>query len=569
MELKSGKAVETDVLVIGSGAAGLRAAIEARRMGAKVFLVDKALIGLNNNTAYAGGGFRAALPGILDSSVVKQYQSPEGHFRDTIEYGWYLNDQRLVQLLALEAPGRILELQDFGVEHFEALYRHGKPTRGGTGLTLPLARTCQRLGVKSSINFIVADLLLEQGRAVGALALDLFKKEIKVIKAKATVLATGGAGAIYERNNVSTVSTGEGYAMAYRAGAELIDMEFVLFDAYVLAEPQMPMWYIFPCQGRFLGILRNRLGEPILPKHLPLQGSIYDPFFKRYGKVPSDVREIIVRAMCLEVKQGRGDNGGVLFDCRHVPDEIWEVDEESRHFRHRMARGVDLKRDLIHVYPAAITFLGGIMIDENCQTAVPGLFAAGEAAGLLHGANRMGGNALSECIVFGAKAGQWAAEYALNSSSLPLSMNQGQEKMRFWREVAERNPSQEGDPAEIKRRIKSLTWQNLGPLRTKEDLQSALEELNHLQEKRLPRIFANTPGKMREAVEAVNMIQVAAAVAVSALARTESRGTHYRLDCSEMDNKEWLKNIVVKNQGGKMAVETRPLRITRYWPPKD
>ncbi len=359
MEEKDRVILETDVLVIGSGAAGLRAAIEAKRSKANVTVVDKSLIGVNNNTAFAGGGFKAALPGILNETRAKQYTTAEEHIVDTIKYGAYLNNQRLVEILAGEAPARLLELRDFGVEHFENLKIYGTNIRCGSMLTKPMVETCREMGVHFRPCTVVYDFIMIDGVICGAAAFDCIKGVRINIKTNAIVVATGGAAEVYLRNNSVCQATGEAYSIAFRAGAELIGMELVQIDPYILAEPGLPMWFIPPCNARFRAILRNANGEPFLTKYFPLKGRLEDPFPVRYGVYPPDVREIISRAMYLEVLEGRGDKGAVMLDCTMVPEEEWLKAPTDRHARKALLRGFDLQKKMVHMLPGAIHNLGG------------------------------------------------------------------------------------------------------------------------------------------------------------------------------------------------------------------
>jgi len=563
------KVFETDVLIIGTGAAGLRAAIEAKRYGADVLVVDKSLIGVNNNTVFAGGGLKAALPGILDETMAKGYDTPEDHIVDTIRYGAYLNNQRLVASLGLEAPGRLLELQAFGVEHFQNLrLHHDASAKYGGKLTKPMTATCKTMGVHLRPRTVIYDFVEEGGEIRGAVAFDCITGARLNIKTKTIVVATGGAGEVYLRNNTVSQATGEAYAMAFRVGAELIGMELVQIDPYILAEPGLPNWYVHPCKARFQAVLRNANGEPFLTKYLPLKGTLEDPFPVRYGVHPPDVRETISRAMYLEVLEGRGEKGAVMLDCTKVPEEEWLKDPADLHARKAILRGFDLQKKMVHMLPGAIHNLGGIRINERCETAVEGLYAAGECAGLVHGAGRLGGNALSDCLVFGAIAGRQAAECA----ALHLDDLGGDELFKEKEVLLDGIIKEKEDlliPREIKTNVKTIMWDSAGPVRWEDGLKKGLDDMRDLQENEMPKLHASSsrPLHMKEAIEAYHMAGVGEMILRSALLRRESRGGgHYRLDYQDEDNKNWLKNIVIKNVDGQMTLDTVPVEITRFQP---
>lgn len=584
--------IETDVLVIGSGGAGLRAAIEVRRYGAATLVVDKVVIGTNNNTRYSGGGFKAALPGILSDAYTRIFDSPSEHFEAAVIHGEYLNDQKLTEILCYEAPARILELKDFAVDHFGELYLR-VPYPHGTGLVKPLKETARKMGCKMRPGMVVVDLIVDEGEVQGAVGFSVYTGELVLIRAGAVIIATGGAGEIFERNDTTVNTTGDGYAIAYRAGASLRDMEIVQFEPYVQAEPGLPMMDRHECEAEFYGILRNSLGEDFLGNYLPSRKEELDSFERQFGCHLTDIREMVARAMAMEVHAGRGVGGAVLFDLSHVPDEKWDADLASQYTRQVLLRGFDVKSRPVRVFPGAICTLGGIVIDGCCRTRIPGLFAAGEAAGGVHGAARLGGDALVETIVFGARAGREAALYALvgrggaeefaggrfrdrggrsREETAVCSPGSAEEQYREakWRleGMLSRPESREGDPIEIKRRLKSVMWKYAGPLRHEEGLGLLLEELLFLRKECLPKIHARSLRGLREAIEAENMVTVAEMVARSALERSESRGAHYRLDYPYRDDKGWLRNIIVERdvRNGEIQLSAVPVQLSRAKP---
>lgn len=554
--------LNVDVVVIGAGLAGLRAATEAHRFGADVLVVDKGIIGLSGNSAFAGGGFKTCLPG-MDTLIEKQYLTPEGHFQDTILYGDYVAEQPLVEALTIEAPGRVLELEDVGVKNFRALCTQGSSENGGRDVTAAFSDNLKELGVHTMVNTVLVDLLKEEGEIRGALLFNFFRECFVDVRAKAVVLATGGAGASFARNNVSCAIVGDGYAAAYRAGARLIGMEFVMYDPYVLDEPGLPMWYVLPCFARFHGELVNAEGERFLPRYLELVGTMDDPFPIRYGALTPDVRETISRAMSTEIHEGRGDDGAVFLDCRHVPLEYWDRDIPGRANRDAILRGFPITERLIRVIPAAITNLGGVHINDQCETSVPGLYAAGEVAGLVHGARRLGGNALTDCLVFGARAGREAAQRASGMGHGAIPDDRVMAATSRVADILDREHTEGGDADSMHGEVKKIGWDGIGPVRSESGLRQCLDALDRVRKDRLPMLSVPSLAKLRAAFEVESMILCHEMTARCALVRAESRGTHFRVDCPEIDNERFLSNFVVANSEQGMVLSEAPVPVTR------
>ena len=570
MRFRAEKEIRTDVCIVGSGGAGLRAAIEARRHGVAVLLVDKVVMGTNNNTRYSGGGFKAALPGILSNAYTKIFDSPREHFEAALIHGEYLNDQELIETLCYDAPARVLELKDFGVEHFRDMYLK-VPYPHGTGIVKPMLEKVKEMGVKTKPGFVVAELIVRNHTIKGLWGFDVYAGNWFTVYAKSVILATGGAGEIFERNDTTFNTTGDGYALAYRAGATLRDMEIVQFEPYIQAEPGLPMMDRHECEAEFYGILRNKEGDDFLKNYMPPSKEELDAFHKQFGAHLTDIRERVARAMAFEVHAGRGDGGAVLFDLTHVPDEKWEADIASQYTRKALLRGFDVHRKSVHVFPGAICTLGGIKINSTTEASIRGLFAAGEVAGGVHGAARLGGDALVETIVYGARAGKAAALYAL-SISATRSLPKGSHVRTKLEAILTHPPNDIGRPQTIKNKIKSAMWRNVGLLRSEEGLQGALQEMDQIRRETIPFLFAPSYRDLREATEAQNMVLVAEMVTRSALMRQESRGAHYRLDHPYRDDRNWLKNIFISERGGRMVlrkeqislVKVRPLKISKF-----
>jgi succinate dehydrogenase/fumarate reductase flavoprotein subunit len=557
---------DTDVLIIGSGGTGLRAAIEVRRYGVRVIVIDKGVIGMNSNTRYSGGGLKAALPGILETRYTTIFDTPEEHFQAALLHGEFLNDQELTETLTLEAPARVLELQEFGVTTFRAMYYHVHYPHG-TGLVAPQMAYAKKLGCKLRPGVVPTNLIMEGGRATGCVGFNIHTDKPVLIRAKAVILATGGAGEIYERNDTTAMTTGDGYSLAFHAGLQLRDMEIVQFEPYVQAEPGLPMLDRHECEAEFFGILRNKNGEEFLKNYLPPRQDAVDSFEKQFGIPLTDIRERVARAMVSEVHAGRGDNGAVLFDLTHVPSEVWEADIASRYTRTVLMRnGFDPAQKPIHVLPGAICTLGGVVINPHCETAIPGLYAAGEVTGGVHGAARLGGDALVETIVYGARAGKHAALYAMAAPAPRSGETQFEDAKKEWQQTLNR-PTEGSCAADaIKQKIKTVMWDKVGPLRDGAGLQQALDELARIAEVDAPRMGAASIRQLRGVYEARSMLLTARLVVTAALARTESRGAHYRLDYPYRDDRNWLKNIFLQGNEKGIRITTQPIRLVRQKP---
>ncbi|RLE54134.1 MAG: fumarate reductase/succinate dehydrogenase flavoprotein subunit, partial [Candidatus Methanomethylicota archaeon] len=506
----------TDVLIIGGGAAGLRAAIEAARVGVNVIIASKAPIGYASSSMYAGGGFRAAFEGY----------TPERHFEETIIGGKFLNDQELVRLMVNEAPERLLELKNFGVElHVRpgGVYVHGDPPASGLGLVKPLAEYASSLGVKFIEGVMAIDLLVDD-RAYGAVFYDINSGEVRAISAKAVVLATGGYSQLFLRNDNPIRVTGDGCAMALKAGANLIDMEFTQFFPLGLAEENMPTW-LFPV---VFGRLVNSQGEDILKKYkinvpLPIAAVQF--------------RDLLSRAMWIEISEGRGVDEALIIE---VAEEI----EDNLKVLSRMAKSLirilKITKRRVRVAPLAHFTMGGVDISINGETKVPGLYACGEVTGGVHGANRLGGNALTEAIVFGARAGKSAAEWAKNcegKSADPTVIKKYEAQISSLKNGSI-------NPKELKFKLKSAMWRKCGVIRNKADLNELIKFIDEVKGG-AREIRASNRIEVMESLEFNNMLIIAEAVALSALLREESRGAHCRKDFPNQRDDIWLRRIAV------------------------
>jgi succinate dehydrogenase/fumarate reductase flavoprotein subunit len=341
-------------------------------------------------------------------------------------------------------------------------------------------------------------------------------------------------------------------------------MEIVHFEPYVHAEPDLPMMDRHECRAGGLGILRNRLGEDFLPNYIERIGVTDGAFHEQFGVFMPDIRAHVSKAMALEVHEGRGDRDAVLYDLTRVSESSWQSDIPSQGLRRVLARGYDLRKTSIHVFPAAICTLGGICINEDCETTLPGLYAAGETTGGIHGAMRLSGNALGAVFVFGARAGRSAAKRALSLISNDIDPELVEKAKKTAIAVLERDACLDGESKEITKQIKSVMWKKVGILRDGEGLEEAIEILAHIEKEQAPKIFARSVTAVKPAWECMNMLVTSQLIAKAALMREESRGGHYRLDFPLKDDKKWLKNIVISRDDGDTKLTTKTVVMVRF-----
>jgi len=544
---------EHDVLVIGAGGAGLRAAIEALAQGASVGVVCKSLLG-KAHTVMAEGGIAAAMANV---DAADDWRT---HFRDTMRGGKFLNNWRMAQLHAQESPDRVRELEQwgalfdrtqdgrilqraFGGHTFKRLCHVGDRTG------LEMIRTLQDRGVQMGFDVYmectVARLLKDGGRVGGALAYWREQGRFVLFKAKAIVLATGGIGKAYRVTSNSWEYTGDGMAAAYEAGAELMDMEFVQFHPTGMVWPPGVQGILVTEAVRGEGgVLRNRLGERFMEK--------YDP-----KKMELSTRDVVARAIFTEVREGRGtEHGGAFLDISQKPAEYVKRKLPSMYHQFKELADVDITKQPMEVGPTCHYMMGGIRVEaETAQSSLPGLFAAGEAAAGLHGANRLGGNSLSDLLVFGRRAGLAAAQYAKTAQAPSLA---GADVEAAQREALAPFERREGENPYTLHRDLQVVMQNLvGIFRTREDLEKALGELEKMKERwkaisvEGSRLF--NPG-WHLALELKSMLTVSEAVTRAALMRVESRGAHSRIDFPNTEAAWGRKNVIVKREGSPMAL---------------
>jgi len=550
---------EHDVLIIGAGGAGLRAAVEALAQGARVAVVCKSLLG-KAHTVMAEGGVAAAM-GNVDKA-----DDWRTHFRDTMRGGKFLNNWRMAQLHALEAPDRVRELEQWGAlfdrtETGDILQRafgghtFKRLAHVGDRTGLEMIRTLQDRGVQMGFDVFmectITRLLKDGDRVSGAFGYWRESGRFVTFKAKSIIIATGGIGKSWKITSNSWECTGDGMALAYEAGAELLDMEFVQFHPTGMVWPPGVRGILVTEAVRGEGgTLKNKNGERFMEK--------YDP-----KRMELSTRDVVARSIYTEVKEGRGsEHGGAFLDISHKPAEYVKRKLPSMYHQFKELADVDITKGPMEVGPTCHYVMGGIRVDaETGQSSVPGLFAAGEAAGGMHGANRLGGNSLSDLLVFGRRAGLAAAEHAKKTPAPTLDDAQIEEAEG---EVLAPFDRAEGEnPYGIHSDLQDVMQNLVGIFRTDADLRQALVELEKLKEraKRVrvegSRLF-NSGWHLSRDLKC--MLTVSEACTHAALARQESRGAHSRLDFPKTEDAWGKINHVIVRKGDAMTLFAVPVR---------
>jgi succinate dehydrogenase / fumarate reductase flavoprotein subunit len=580
-----------DVLVIGAGGAGMRAAIEAAGQGVSVGLICKSLLG-KAHTVMAEGGMAAAMGNVDDRD------NWQVHFADTMRGGQYVNNWRMAEIHAKEAPDRVRELEAWGavfdrtpdgriLQRNFGGHRYPRLAHVGDRTGLELIRTLQDhtvyLGVTVHMEHTVIELLMDAGRIAGALAYDRERGRFHVFSAKAVILATGGVGRAFRITSNSWEGTGDGHGLAYRAGAELIDMEFVQFHPTGMVWPPSVKGILVTEGVRGEGgILKNNKGERFMFGDIPdnykpqtaadaEEGWRYTQGDKSARRPPELLtRDHVARCIMREVKAGRGSpHGGVFLDIAWIKEKIANAPEHikrklpSMYHQFKELADLDITQEPMEVGPTTHYIMGGIRVDADTQeSTIPGLFAAGECAAGINGANRLGGNSLSDLIVFGKRAGEYAAAQAKKQAAPKLDDAAIQAAMTKSLEPFDRGSTSE-NPYKVQSDLQDTMQDLVGIVRLETEMQEALTRLTELNR----RADASGVDGHREyhsgwhtCLDLRNLLAVSEAITRSAIERKESRGGHFRDDFPDKDPAFGAFNVAVaRNADGGMRVSHIPI----------
>jgi len=578
-----------DVLVIGAGGAGLRAAIEASQAGVRVGVVTKSLLG-KAHTVMAEGGIAAAMANVDERDNWKV------HFTDTLRGGQYLNNWRMAELHAKEAPERVKELEAWGalfdrtkdgriLQRNFGGHRYPRLAHVGDRTGLEMIRTLQdhgiHLGMEVHMESTVLTLLKDDGRIAGAFGYERERGRFLLFRAKAVILATGGVGRSYTITSNSWEYTGDGHALAFHAGASLIDMEFVQFH---------PTGMIWPPSVRGIlvtegvrgegGVLKNKDGRRFMfddiPENYRAQTADNEDEGWRYTQGSRDARrppELLTRdhvARCIvrEVREGRGSpHGGVFLDIAWIKDRIPNSAEHikrklpSMYHQFKQLANLDITREPMEVGPTTHYVMGGIRVNADTQMSdIPGLFAAGECAAGLHGANRLGGNSLSDLLVFGKRAGEYAAIFTKENPAPTVNPAQLETASQRALEPFER---QGESPYHVQQSLQEMMQNLVGIVRREEEMQQALAELEQLT-RRAENVAVpgnrEYNGGWHTALDLSNLLTISRVITRAALERKESRGAHFRDDYPSKNSEEGRSSVLVRlNAQNDMEVIREPL----------
>ena len=580
-----------DVLIIGAGGAGMRAAIEAAQTGVTVGLICKSLLG-KAHTVMAEGGMAAAMAHNDDRDSWKV------HFADTMRGGQYVNNWRMAEIHAKEAPDRVRELEAWGAvfdrtpdgrinqRNFGG-HRYPRLAHVGDRTGLELIRTLQdhtiHQGVTVHMEHTVVELLMDGGRAAGVFAYDRERGRFHVFSAKAVILATGGAGRAYKVTSNSWEGTGDGHALAYRAGAELIDMEFIQFHPTGMVWP-LSVKGILVTEGvrGEGGVLKNSEGRRFMFDDIPdnykpqtaadpEEGWRYTQGDKSARRPPELLtRDHVARCIRREVNAGRGSpHGGVFLDIAWIKEKLPKAEEHikrklpSMYHQFMQLADLDITKEPMEVGPTMHYIMGGIRVDADTQmTTIPGLFAAGECSAGINGANRLGGNSLSDLIVFGKRAGEYAAAWAREHGEVRLDDGAVARAEKTALEPYERGTSGE-NPFQVQQDLQETMQDLVGIVRVEDEMKQALQKLEALKA-RAARVgvigHREYNGGWHAALDLRNLMAVSEAITLSAIERKESRGGHFRDDYPDKHQEFATLNVMVKQTAGGMQVTRLPLK---------
>jgi len=558
--------IEGDVLIVGGGGAGMFAAVAAARNGANVILIDKNVVGRGGATIMAQMTCASALG-------EAEPDSPELHLEDTLSAGRGLCNKTLAALLCEESPNRIRELEDWNVDwarsedgkinqvkapgHSRKRCVYVDFLRTGAAICAALrGKTSRDSKIRRLSNVTVTDLVLRDGEIAGAVGIDVPTSTPVKIKCSAVVLCTGGMTKMFQRTTASNNLCGEGIGLALRAGARIIDIEFLQFYPNGHLAPRMvgldpTTWE--PTRVKVGGRLLNGTGEEFLHRYGEAEGaSAYDT-----------ARDVLTYAIYKEVEAGRGSpHGGVFLSFQHIEEQklkdalgpVIEIFERNN---------INLTRQPVEIFPIAHYQMGGIEVDADLHSTVPGLFAAGEIAGGANGANRLSGNALPEAMVFGARAGEKAASYSKRNKATRWDDTLAQPHIDLIQQTAGRNSGGGSAPGQLMGELKSLMWSKVGAFRTGPDLEAARARIRAMRQSELDALTIAPEARFNyslvEWFELRSGLLAAEALATAGLAREESRGAHQRDDFPSADNR-FLANQLLRLQGDELVSEFRAVR---------
>lgn len=588
---------EHDVLIIGAGGAGLRAAIEASSAGVSVGVVCRSLLG-KAHTVMAEGGVAASL------ANVDERDSWKVHFTDTMRGGQYLNNWRMAELHAKESPDRVRELEAWGalfdrtkdgriLQRNFGGHKYPRLAHVGDRTGLEMIRTLQDHGIHQGLSIYqectIVTLIKEGDRVIGAFGYDREKGRFKIFQARAVVLSTGGMGRIYKITSNSWDCTGSGISLAYHAGAELIDMEFVQFH---------PTGMVWPPSVKGLLITEGVRGEGGVLRNSENNRFMFDDIPELYRNQTSDneeegwrytqgdreakrppellTRDHVARCIVREVKEGRGSpHGGVFLDIawikEKIPNSAAHIKRKlpSMYHQFKELANIDITKEPMEVGPTTHYIMGGIRVDADTQmTSINGLFAAGECAAGLHGANRLGGNSLSDLLVFGKRAGEYAARFAQENETTPIDADAVEDiAQQALKPFENDNGTAAENPFQIQADLQVLMQDLVGIIRSDRGLSQALEKIGKLWQRAQNAGAGGNRGYnpgWHTALELKHMLTVAEAITRAAKERRESRGGHYREDYTDKSENFGKVNISVQKHGnGDMTVTQSPIKEVR------
>jgi len=551
-----------DLLIVGAGLAGLRCAVEAQRMGLKVAVITKVHPVRSHSNAAQGG---------INAPLTDRGDDWKGHALDTIKGSDYLADQDAVEIMSQEAGDAVLELERMGV-----IFSRGEDGKLGTrrfggqkvartffvgaitgsALLHVLYEQSLKLGLQVYEEWFVTSLINEDGVVKGVVALDLKTGELEAISAKAVVIAAGGAGRVFEPSTNALICTGDGLSLAWNNGAGLMDMEMIQYHPTTLARTGILMSEAARGEGAYLF---NSEGDRFMEKYAP-----------DYMELAS--RDVVSRAEQTEINEGRGIDGNVLLDLRHLGKDFIEsrlgyLQEVSVEFL-----GIDMSEKPVPIRPGMHYIMGGIKTDVNGETGVPGLYAAGECANVsVHGANRLGANSLLDTVVFGRRSASKASEYVKTVKDSKILTNEHVEKdLNRIKKIL--NNKGKLRTSEIRNTMATAMTEGIGVFRDQKSMEYAKKIVEESKIKYRDSLVVENKGKVYNtdllfALELGYMIDCAESIVHGALTRKESRGAHFRTDIKDRNDKEWLKHtLIYRDRSGEIKIETPDVTITQWKP---